>query len=410
MLTKDQQITQLMDLVKEKAEIVSDPILLPSLRLEKFFKKYQRNKEDKYSAGLYSGLLFEYYATSLLLQAIQELQSVKWFIPARIHRKRYRQRPRKNRLTYSHQGEIVLQYGNVPAAEFDGILRIGKKTTIVEIKCNVYGGIKTVQKFMSRLDMFKAAYKGNIHLLLILPIERFPFEGEEVLNHHPKIHILELPHFQKFRSKFENKQLSIDKKKFKQFAAKLKSPHEVFPQKIKFRHYQDQLLKAFNQFSQEKSSCQEFFENNKAKIDLIGKIPNGKISPDCDIESFDSPMQRIKQYLSSGVDCVLFMKFREPFVVPEVVSCVNEMRKGFLRQYRRMTFLPQYNSFSDGKLKVTKGTLAYRMANQVKLIPNVRILNIDDLQKLISAGNRLTDYWTQHSYLRKIQKELEKDS
>ncbi len=406
MLSKDQQIEQFMELVREKAESVSDPILSPSSRLKKFYHRYRTNKEDKYGTGLYYGLLLEYFATSLLIQIAHEFSAVKWFIPTRIPGKRLKQKQRKNRLTYNHLGEIILHYGNVPAAEFDGILRIGKKTTIVETKCNVYGGIKTIQKFMSRLDMFKAAYKGNIHLLLILPVEGTPFEGQEILTHHPKIHILELPDFQKFRSKFESTKLSVDKKMLRKYDSKIKSPQEVFPQRIKFRQYQDQLLKAFNQFFQEKSSCQEFFEKNKEKIDLIGKIPIGKIAPDCNIKAIDSPLQRITQYLSSGADCVLFMKFREPLVVPEIISCVNEMKKGFRQQYRGMTFLPEHNSFSEGRLKVTKGTLAYRLANQVRSSKKAQILNFDNIEELISAGRRLTDYWTQHSFLRQIQEKL----
>ncbi|MHA2245397.1 MAG: hypothetical protein ACXADY_10565 [Candidatus Hodarchaeales archaeon] len=406
-MSKDQQVTQFMDLVKEKAKYASDPILLPSSRLKKRFKKYQKNKDDKYGVGLYYGLLFEYYVTSFLIQAANELQSVRWFVPARVKGKYLKPRQRRNRLTYNRHGEIILYYGSVPAAEFDGILRIRKKTIIVEIKCNVYGGIKTVQKLMSRLDMFKAAYKRDTYLLLILPAESTLFKGQKILAYHPKIHILELPLFQEFKSKFENKQLSVKKMMWKQFSSKLKPPHDVFPQKIRFKQYQSQFLKSFNHFLMKKSSCKEFFEKNKENIDLIGKIPIGKIAPDCDIKSFDSPIQRIKQNLSSGVDCVLFMKFREPFVVPEVISCINEMGKGLLPQYRRMTFLPEHNSFSKGRLKVTKGTLAFKLANQVRFAENVRILNTDDIVKLISAGNQMTDYWTQHSYLREIQKGLE---
>ena len=410
MLTKDLQIDQLAKLVKKRAATTSDPVIPPSSRLKRLYNKYQNNKEDKFGMGLYFGQLFEYFVTSLLIQATCDFQPVRWFIPARVTSRYLKPKQRRNRLAYNRFGEIILHFGSVPAAEFDGIMRLGRKILIVESKCNVYGGMKTIQKFMSRLDMFKAAYKRNIHLLLILPTEGTPFEGQEILHHHPKIRVLELPNFQRFRSNYEENKLSVNKKVFNKCKTKLKSPHQVFPQKIKFRQYQDQLLKAFNQVLQKKSSIQEFFEAHKEKIDLIGKIPIGKIAPDCDIEPFDSPLQRIAQYLNSKVECVLFMKFREPFVVPEVISCINEMQKGQLPQYRRMTFIQLHNKFSEGRKKVTKGTLSYRQANQVRSAPNVRTLNGDNIKELILAGNQLTEYWTQNSYLMQIQRELDQDN
>ena len=157
-------------------------------------------------------------------------------------------------------------------------------------------------------------------------------------------------------------------------------------------------MKAFTEFFKQEITGQEFFEKNHKSINLVGRIPLGKVSPSCDLRSSDSPMKLFNDLLSSKVPCVFCIKFRKPNVYPEIISCEKEY-KGRIPHYRRSTYDYETGQFPYGRLNVTKRTVTYRLANQIIKKSKTRKLKLKEINTLIKAAQQLTEYWTENSDL-----------
>lgn len=397
-MSSKKQIGQFIERVKEKATSENKFALPQPPRLKKYYDWYLSDKNNLFAEGAYRGTLFEYYVTPLLILAAHELSFVKWFVPSLTPAKHLKPRQRKNRISYNHQGQIIIQDGSFPTAEFDGIIRIGKKIVIIEIKYYLPKDKKSIQKILSRLDFFNSAYKKEPHLLLIVAEESTPFSEEDSFTSHERVHVLNIPNYKEYRSKFESGKITVTKKKLEKFKSKLRLPHEVLPHKINFSKHRRQLMKAFNEYFKQEITGQEFFEENQQSINLVGRIPLGKVSPSCDLRSSDSPMKLFSDLLSSKVPCVFCIKFREPNVYPEIISCKKEY-KGRIPHYRRSTYDYETGQFPYGKLNVTKRTVTYRLANQIIKKSKTRNLELKEINALIEAAQQLTEYWTENSDL-----------
>lgn len=394
-MSSKKQIEQFMKRVKEKSTLENKLVLSQPPRLRKYYKRHQSNKDDPYAEGAYRGTLFEYFVTPLLILATHELSFVIWFVPSRPQARHLKVKQRKDRLSYDSQGQIIIQDGNSPAAEFDGIIRIGKKIFLIEIKYNYPKREKSIQKLISRLDFFNSAFKKQPHLLLIVAEKNQPFSEQENSNSHEKIHILHLPNFKEFRTKFEKGRVLITKKKLKKYESKLRFPHEVFPKSINFSSHRRRLIKAFHRFFKNEITIQEFFEKNYRSINLVGRIALGKISLSCDLGPIDSKEKTFSHLLASDISCIFCIKFRKPTVYPEIISCKKE-NKGRIPNYRRSTYDFNTGRFSHGKVNVTEGTLTYRLANQAARNSKTCILELKEMNAFIQATQLMTEYWSKN--------------
>lgn len=173
-----------------------------------------------------------------MFQATHSNPYVKWFVPARKHFTLLKATKRKDRLAYNADGEIILHDGYAPSAEFDGILRLKKKQIIlIEMKYTLSGGREVVQKILSRFPLFKAAYRRDSILLLLIPVElrsKYSYKFVKSIKTHPRVYVIEVQNFTRFREMFESKTFPTSQKKLSQFSSKIKAPHEVFPRSINF--------------------------------------------------------------------------------------------------------------------------------------------------------------------------------
>ncbi|MFV2015724.1 MAG: hypothetical protein ACC656_09870, partial [Candidatus Heimdallarchaeota archaeon] len=87
---------------------------------------FLKNPTDRLYEGSFHGLLFENYATNILLKAVDKLESIEWIVHILQPQKKMKAKEIKelNCLAYDNEGSIILFRDGYNHAEFDGILSI----------------------------------------------------------------------------------------------------------------------------------------------------------------------------------------------------------------------------------------------------------------------------------------------
>ncbi len=380
---KIEGLSKFGQLMKENSKNREMITINPNRRLLSTYKKYNQDRKNAHSKGNYLGNLFEQFITPLLIKTAYELDSVKWIVPAGQYIKTLDHSKRKNLLSYSKEGELVIFDSDVKAADFDGILKIGRQIILIEQKYNLHGGNIMIKRVLSRMKLFHAAYGNNPHILFIIPSDIKNFSFRDRYEAHPQISILEIDYFQKYRKMFEKKKFPNDRISLSEFSSKVREPHVVFPKLIKFANQRKKLKVEFNQKLKRNSSAKEFFHRNKDRIDLVSRFALGQIDPECSLNGkINDPYNTWKDYHEQKIPRVLFIKFREPQVYPEIVAYKKEGR-GRIKRLKRSRYSYTSQEFSIGKRDVAERTLTYSLTKKVATTKKKRLINSRQLKNII---------------------------
>lgn len=392
-------LTNFKTQVRINSEEIGKIKVNPDRRLKIAYSKYCNDPNNRASRGNYLGYLFELYVTPLLIKSASDLDSVKWIIPIGQKTKPLSMKKRKNRLSYTTKGELVIFDSNVPAADFDGIIKLGSKIIIIEQKYNISGkNAKTaIKRILTRRNLFSAAYDKDPDILLTVPSNINSFDNRDQYEAHPKISILEIDHFHQFQQMFENNTFPSSQLTIKKVSSKIREPHLVFSKILDFSSPRNQLRNAFLSYLNNKCSSNEFFLQNKKHAYLVNKFVFGKIDSNIKFKNlFDDPYNVWKKYQKKRIPLILFVKFREPRVYPEVIAYKYE-GKTRIKRMRRSHYSFHDQIFSLGKLNARENTLSSFLTKKASTNPKTQIIKLKQLRKIIESCQELTKYWIENS-------------
>ncbi len=321
-------------------------------RLKTYRVHYDADPTDAYKIGNYKGIVFENYATNLVVRAAQAVKGVGWVIPllepvrgAKKGKKAKKvKKPEKNSIDYDHDGSIVLFREGRPYAEFDALLSIGDRIILVEMKTNRLLTDDILEKLENRAGKLSAAYGVQVQILVLQPHENTSKCFEEKANSCDGFTLLGLNNFLPFWE-------TLDAKTFKPIylgtLTKCALPSDKFPQQIDYLTHSVAIYKGFLSVD---LSPQDFWVNNEISTKIVNKIPVGVLDPSIDLSQYGRDKQStITKSLVGGVTCVLYLRFSRHEVVPEIVVCKpskgNHPRfKEFRFSLTAMRFVSSVNS------------------------------------------------------------------
>ena len=188
---------------------------------------------------------------------------------------------------------------------------------------------------VTRWKKFRAAFADHAKLIFIVPTLLECEDLKRELTLYPGLHFLCVDNFELFLSIFEKNTPKKPITSWKGLTRKVRDPSKAFPKRFNFKRDREKLQEKFWKVIEQETPETQFLTENIANIELVGRIPIGRLSQDCDVSTVDLKGKRtIISFLQNDTPCVLSVKFSEPDVFPEIIFCTKKKGKGRMQPMR----------------------------------------------------------------------------
>jgi len=392
-----EQFIQIVQDVEQKVEFNNiDFYAQGSLRA--YIRQYKR-KQDSFTLGNLKGMIFENYATYVLIMVLKLLDKsekdkhiIKWIIPS-LSSKIKGIEGAENGLSVTKNGGIQILREGHHLAEIDGIVKLKDGIYLIEMKISFQN--KAISKTERRLDKFRAIIGGKAEILLIYPSRQ---STERIIP--GSIHILFLRRFDEFfnesiKSHFKTKLLKTNEinNLYKHVTAlkKVRTVNGQFPNQINFAKHQKLVETQFFNFE---ISPDIFWDKLENKCYLLNRLQIGrldKLSKETIDKHFDTDekwIELINRPYNAPSPFILHLLFENKIIIPCIV--IARAKKGMAskgrERYDKSEFRYDTRKFGRIRNRVSPPSFTYTDVKRMYENPKSRLIDQIQFEEILKRA------------------------